>query len=78
MVTLRERIRGEIGAELGRRAMSQRELARRLNWSQTYLSMRLRGKYDFTVIELQAIAVALGVPLSALIPTDDTPAEVTA
>lgn len=55
--------------------ISKSELARRLGWGRMQLHRRLAGQAPLTVVELEQIAVELGVPLSALIPTDS--AEVT-
>lgn len=68
----------EIKALLDDRGISGRELARRLGVSQPWVSQRLTGETSITVADLARIVAALGVPLSALIPADDTPAEVTA
>ena len=60
--------------ELG---ISQRELARRLDWTQPKIQRRLSGVQAITVGEMEQIAAALGVPVSTLIPADDQPAQVT-
>lgn len=77
-MTLAERIRSAINAEITQRGVSQRELARQLGWSQQYIWRRLAGRYEISPSDVEQIAAALGVPVSTLIPADDQPAEVTA
>jgi transcriptional regulator with XRE-family HTH domain len=58
-----ERVRGEIRAEMGRQRVTQVELSRRLKITQQALSQRLRGDVDFRLDEVEAIALALNVPV---------------
>jgi transcriptional regulator with XRE-family HTH domain len=58
--------------------ISKSELARRLGWGRMQVHRRLEADPEFSVSELREVAAVLGVPLSALISADDTPAEVTA
>lgn len=55
-------------AEIGRRGWSQVDLARRLGVSQSWVSRRMTGGVAFTVGELEQAAIALDVPLAALLP----------
>lgn len=57
----------EIRAELGRQNVSQLQLARSLGWSAIYLSRRLKGQVSFSLVDVFAIARALGVPVSRFI-----------
>jgi transcriptional regulator with XRE-family HTH domain len=45
-------------------------MASRIGLSQSAFASRLTGDVDFRFSELEAVARSLGVPLSALIPTD--------
>jgi transcriptional regulator with XRE-family HTH domain len=76
--TFAGRIAQAIRAEMLRQNLTQQELADKLGWTQRRVSYRLTGDQPIDVAELEAVARVLGVPLSALIPADDTPAEVTA
>jgi transcriptional regulator with XRE-family HTH domain len=66
-LTLNERARREIRAELARQQRSQASLARQLGWSRMYLSNRLTGAVAITLGDLEAIAWALGVPAQIFI-----------
>ena len=57
--------------------ITKSELARRLGWGRMQVQRRLDSDPDFTVPELEQVAEVLGVPLSALLPVDDQPAQVT-
>lgn len=59
----------EIAALLDQQRVSQRELARRLGVSQPWVRERLIGETAITVGDIQRIAAALGVPITALLPT---------
>lgn len=59
-----------VRAELARRRISGRELARGIGWSAPTTFRRLRGDTPFTIDELIAVARFLGVPVAALIPAD--------
>lgn len=67
-MALSQAVKESITAELNRQAVSQRELARRLGFSQQYLWRRLsdaeRADMEFTPSELERIADALGVPVA--------------
>lgn len=73
-MALSEALKTSINAELVRRHISQRELARRLGWSQQYLWRRLspheNADMEFTPSELEKIAAALGVPVAQLFPVE--------
>lgn len=71
-MALSQAVRASITAELTRQAISQRELARRVGFSQQYLWRRLsdaeRADLEFTPSELERIADALGVPVAQFLP----------
>ena len=60
----RQRIAGEIRAELGRQNRSARQLAVATGISPATLSRRLQGKKPFYLEELESIAQFLELPLS--------------
>ena len=66
--TAGERTAAAVRAELARRRISGRELARRLGWSAPTMWRRLRGDVPLTIDELEAIAEFLEVPVSVLRP----------
>lgn len=59
----------EVRAQMARKRISGRQLARTLDWNAMYLSRRLSGQLPFTVADLYRIAAFLEVPLSALLPS---------
>lgn len=63
------RIAGEVRAEMSRQRKSQRDLAEQLGWPQPRLSRRLTGDVDMRVGELEAIATALGSPVTQFLVT---------
>lgn len=65
--SLNSTIAAEVRAELGRQNLSQRELARRLGWTQVKVSRRLRSVSDLKTAELEQICHALGVPITDLL-----------
>lgn len=65
--TLNERVATEVRAELGRQRISVNELARRLGWSQPYLSRRVSGTVAFDLTDLERIANELRIGVTALI-----------
>lgn len=65
-----DRIAAEVRAELARQGISQQVLADRLGWTQMRVSRRITTTVPFTVIELVAIAAALGVPLAQFLPAE--------
>ena len=74
LMQLNERVRHAIDAELAKRGMSRRALARELGWTQTYIQSRMTGRCAFTTHELEQVAGFLEIPVSDLLA--DTPAEV--
>jgi transcriptional regulator with XRE-family HTH domain len=70
-MALSKTVRQAINAELTRQGMSQRELARKLGFSQQYLWRRLspavRADMEFTTAELDRIADVLGVPVTTFL-----------
>jgi hypothetical protein len=77
--SIRHEVAALVRAEMARQGIRNAALGERIGKNEVWVSrhVRLNPTQDFTVPELEQVARALGVPLSALIPTDDTPAEVT-
>lgn len=71
-MALSQDLKHSINAEMTRQGISQRELARRLGWSQQYawrrLSIHENADLEFTPSELEKIAAALGLPVAQLLP----------
>ena len=65
--TTAELTAGAVRAELARRRISGRAMARALGWSHGTTSRRLSGSSPFDIDELAAVAAFLGVPTSALL-----------
>ena len=65
-----ERTAGAVRAELARRRITGRQLARDLGWPHTNLNRRLTGETPFRVDELHTIANHLGVPVATLLTED--------
>lgn len=61
---IHENIAGEVRAELARRRLTGRKIARALGMSEVYVSRRLTGQVPFNVNDLSAIAELLDVPIS--------------
>lgn len=66
-----EQVAEAVRVELARRRTSGRAMARELGWSFTTTARRLNGSSPFDIDELDAVARFLGVPVSALLPTED-------
>lgn len=66
-MSYQKQLRANVVAELSRRDISQTEAAHQIGMPQTALSARLRGRIDFRIGELLALAHLLGVPLSVLL-----------
>jgi transcriptional regulator with XRE-family HTH domain len=69
--TLSERVAAEIRAEMGRRQMSGRELARRLGRSANWVSLKVSGTQRIDLAEWEIIAEAIGVKVADLLPRRD-------
>lgn len=65
--TFSNRIAGEIRAELARQRMPVSDLSSGSGIALSTLSRRLTGRTDFTVSEVEAICVALDLPVVSLI-----------
>ncbi|MEV7265650.1 helix-turn-helix transcriptional regulator [Micromonospora aurantiaca] len=65
---MREVIAENVRVELARRRMSQRGLAEATGLSQSYIGRRLTGEMPFTTDDLELIATALSVPVTAFLP----------
>lgn len=68
MQSAHEAVAAEVRAEMGRQRLTGRAIARRLGWSDFYISRRLRGEVPFNINELAALAAVLEVPVTAFIP----------
>jgi len=70
--TYNERVASEVRAEMARQRVSQTTLARRLGWSQAFLSRRLCGGVAWDADVIEAVAGALDVPIGQLaaVPTE--------
>jgi len=66
--TLSELVAEEIRALMGRRRMSQAQLARGIDKTEMWVSLRLRGKQPIDMNDLHVIAGALGVGVHDLLP----------
>jgi transcriptional regulator with XRE-family HTH domain len=69
---LREHVAEEIRVLLARRKMSGAELARRTGIKQSTMSRRMTGETAFDMDDLEAIATALEIEVSDLIPRKGT------
>lgn len=56
-----------MAAELTRHRLSHAQLGAAVNMSETQIGRRVRGEVEFSATEIRAIAVALGVPVDALL-----------
>jgi transcriptional regulator with XRE-family HTH domain len=65
---LREHVAEEIRVLLARKRMSGIELGRRIGMKQSTISRRLTGETAFDMDDIEAIADALGVDVSDLMP----------
>jgi len=48
---------------MAQQGLSQREMARRLGWSQQYFWRRIAGKHEFSASDLEQVARVLDVPV---------------
>ena len=64
-MSLSERVAAEIRAEMGRQRRTGHSLAAQLGWSDMYLSRRLSGRGPLNLDDVEAIATALEVPVTA-------------
>lgn len=62
-----EAVAAEVRAAMGRRRVTQTQLAARLHLSQPAVSRRLHGEISFNVEELVTVADMLGVTVSDLV-----------
>lgn len=68
---LREGIAEAVRVEMARRRWSQRALGEKTGLTQSYIGRRMTGETPWTTDDLARIAVAMSIPLSALLPVDD-------
>lgn len=69
-----EHVAGAVRAELARRQITGRQMARELGWSFTTTARRLNGSSPLDIDELAAVASFLGVSISDLLPQQATAA----
>ncbi|MFW0120211.1 helix-turn-helix domain-containing protein [Rothia sp. P5764] len=65
-MTYVEQIAGNVRAEMGRRHITQKELAPQIGISQVQLSSRLNCRVEFKPSELEKIAELFELPVSVL------------
>lgn len=63
-----DRVAEEVRAQLARKRITGRELARRLNVSHSWVNYRLTGTQEIGLNDLERIAAALGVDVAELLP----------
>lgn len=68
--SLTSRVAAEIRAWMGRRQISGAALARALDQSEAWVSLRINGKQGITLTDLERIAEALAVTPADLLPAD--------
>lgn len=66
-----ESVADVVRAELARRRISGRKLAKGLGWSFTTTARRLNGSSPFDIDELAAVAGFLNVSVRDLLPADE-------
>ncbi|WP_041760106.1 helix-turn-helix domain-containing protein [Pseudonocardia dioxanivorans] len=66
-VSFTDLVAEELRAQLGRKRVSGRELARRLNVSNQWTSQRTRGVVALNTAEMEAIASCLGITVGELL-----------
>lgn len=66
--SLNERVAEEVRVTLARRRLSASELARRMGVTQPYISRRLTGDITISIDDLEKMADALEVEITALLP----------
>lgn len=59
--TVHGRVAGEVRAWLGRRNISANQAAKKLGWTQPYISRRISGHVPFNVGDLDQLGELLGV-----------------
>jgi transcriptional regulator with XRE-family HTH domain len=69
--TVGERTAANLRAELARRKLSGRDLAKACRWSSTTAWRRLTGEVPMTVDELAAVAEWLAIPVNELMGVED-------
>jgi transcriptional regulator with XRE-family HTH domain len=68
--TLSELVAEEVRAYMGRKRMSQAQLARGVGKTEMWVSLRLRGRQAIDLNDLMAIADVLGIDASELLTRD--------
>jgi hypothetical protein len=62
-----QRVAAEARAQLARRRISGRQVSAMLGWTPAYVSRRLTGQIPFSLSDLEALAMALDMPISGFI-----------
>lgn len=70
--TLNNQVAGEIRAWMGRREMTQADVARALDENEMWVMRRIRGRQAMTIEDLQRIAAVLRVSVLDLFPPNTT------
>lgn len=68
--TLADTVAREVRAEMGRQRVAGSALAKHLGVSDMYISRRLNGDVPFDLADLEKVADALSVPVTAFLPTE--------
>lgn len=71
MSKLQDQVAEEARVQLARRRISGRQIGAKLGWSSAYLSRRLTGHIPFTIADLDALARALDIPVTRLLPRSE-------
>lgn len=69
-MSLGQSVAGELRAHLARHGISSTDLIGRLGVNPDWFYRRLRGDVSMTLEDLERICSALGIPVSALLPTE--------
>lgn len=64
--TFSESVAAEVRAEMARQRLTQRQVAAQLGWDTRMLSRRLNSGVPFSTRDIEQLADALRIPLSAL------------
>lgn len=70
--TLSDQVATEILGLMGKRRINKAEMARRLGEKPDWIGRRLNGRQDFSLEDLQRVAVVLGVDAADLLPKSVT------
>lgn len=69
---LREHVAGRLRGQLAERRISQKRFSELTGWGRGHIYQRLTGKVALNLDELEHIEVAVGIPMSLLLPRVDS------